>query len=354
MKFYELTTLFKDVIQNVKDNNKDNQSLRYIINAYNNVYKILENSYSDNEIVTLDKIDKLNISDHMKKKIITISSTTINKKDSDRIKESYKINKLKKELSELLGLGDKKINELVQAGLTSIKQLDSKKWFDLLNLDTQMSIVHKPCRSIPYEDIKKIEHLITGYRNDIMIVGSYRRKKPFIRDIDILFTIFDNQPSKVKNSDKNKDKNKNKNSDKIIKQSDDETLYTDTMKYINYLRSVFDNKLWFYSEGPNKASFIFQPNSNKNIKYKADIFFATPETYYSMLLYSTGSQANNIKMRRKAKNMGLLLNQNGIYKTDVDATGKRIITKKLNKPNDDERKLFKILDMEYLEPENRF
>src|SRR6476620_1759045 len=173
MKFYELTTLFKDVIQNVKDNNKDNQSLRYIINAYNNVYKILENSYSDNEIVTLDKIDKLNISDHMKKKIITISSTTINKKDSDRIKESYKINKLKKELSELLGLGDKKINELVQAGLTSIKQLDSKKWFDLLNLDTQMSIVHKPCRSIPYEDIKKIEHLITGYRNDIMIVGSY-------------------------------------------------------------------------------------------------------------------------------------------------------------------------------------
>lgn len=311
MKFFELVALFKNSINELKVKNKDNPSLRYILTAYNNVVSKLQKGFSENEEVTVKKIYEMDITDHMKDKLITICRSRISKRVMDEIHTNKKENKLRQELDELLGIGTKKINDLVTAGLKDIKQLQRKKWFDMLNLDTQMVVTHHPNRAIRYNDIVKLESLLTGFRKDIMLVGSYRRKKPVIRDIDILFTL------------------RGKN---------------DIEKYIEYLKKIFDDRIWFYSEGTTKASFIFQPDVNKDIKYKADMFIATPENYYSMLLYATGSQQFNIKMRRKAKNLGYLLNQNGIYK------GK----KKINKSSDNERKLFSLLDMEYVEPEKRF
>ena len=250
----------------------------------------------------------MELTQHMKDKLIAFSKLKVTKK----LKEQQKLLNFRQELNNLLGIGDKKVDELIKSGLTSAKQIMQKKYFNTLNIDTQMSLIHKPSRLIDWKDIHKIEHKITGFNRFVKIVGSYRRKKPLLRDIDILF-LADKQNT--------------------IEQ------------YINYLKKEFNNNIYFYSNGEHKTSMIFQPGNDPNIKFKADIFITTKDKYYSTLLYATGSKFNNIKMRAKAKRLNYLLNQDGIFDKNK---------KKINKDTDDERQLFAILDMPYLEPEMRF
>jgi DNA polymerase/3'-5' exonuclease PolX len=309
MKFYELLVIFQTFIKDVKINNKENPSLSFIISAYNNVLTELNNTFKPNENITDDKINNTNLTTKMKNKLIELLKLKITKKMETEIKSLHKHAMLKKDLDSLLGIGEKKANKLIEKGLTNIKQLHLKKWFSQLNTDTQMILVHNPLRYIPHDDIAKIEKIFTNFGKDIVLVGSYRRNKPFSRDIDILF-----------------------------KQT------TNTIdKFIKYLEKKFNN-IWIYANGDDKVSFIFCPHSDTNIKYKADIFISSENTFYSNLLYTTGSKNHNIKMRAKARKMGYLLNQNGIFKNG----------KKINKPQDKEEELFKILDMPYVEPHERF
>lgn len=309
MKFGELTVLFLNEIDKVIANDHgENKTLRFIIIAYNNVVKKLSESFTENELVTDARINSLEISLNMKNKLINFSKQKVTKK----LKEQQKAIKFKQELTNLIGIGNKKVDELIKMGLTNVKQLYTKKYFSTLNMDTQMTLTHNPVRLINWEDVNKIEKKLTGFNKYITLVGSYRRKKPTVRDIDILFL-----------SDKN----------------------NTIEKYISYLNKEFDNKIYFYSSGPQKTSLILQPGSDPKIKYKADIFITTKENYYTTLLYTTGSKFNNIRMRARAKRLNLLLNQNGIFDNNK---------KKINKDTDDEKKLFALLDLEYLEPEQRF
>lgn len=310
MKFYELLVLFQTFIKNVKLDNSDNPSLRYIVTAYNNVLSKLNNAFKSNENITDEKINNLDITQKMKNKLIELTKLKITKKLENEIKTLHKRTILKKDLHALLGIGEKKVDDLIEQGLTSIKQLHLKKWFSQLNTDTQMILIHNPLRHIPHDDIARIEKIFTNFSNGVVLVGSYRRNKPFSRDIDILF-----------------------------KQTKTHTID----KFLKYLETKFNN-IWIYANGTDKISFIFCPYSDTNIKYKSDIFITDSDNFYSNLLYTTGSRDHNIKMRVKARKMGYLLNQNGIFKNG----------KKLNKPQDKEQKLFAILDMPYIEPHERF
>ena len=310
MKFYVLILLFKKLLLKVKDDNKDNPSLVFIIKAYNNVLNQL-NTFSPNEMVTEKKINAVEFTPKMKVKLIELSLVKIPKSQMEEMESYRKIYILKKELNELLGIGEKKAKELIDQGLKNMKQLHSDKWFSKLNTDTQVILRHDPLRQIPIEDIQKIEHLLI-YNSKTTLVGSYRRKKPFIRDIDILFA------------------------------TDEKNRENDVKNYIKYLKKTFGDKIWIYANGSDKISFVLE--ATKESRYKSDIFISTNDTFYSMLLYSTGSKQFNIKMRAKAKKLGYLLNQSGIFKNG----------KKINKPSDKEPELFAILEMEYVEPEYRF
>ena len=315
MKFYELIELLHRIIDDEKTNNKT-QALRFIILAYKNILDKIYNEYSDNEAVTEKKINELELTKHMTAKLIDLSQTKITKKMAEEFKKNRRDNHLKQELSELIGIGTKKINELLENGLTNIKQIYRKKYLDMLNLDTQMVLMHKPLRHIKYIDVNKLEDALTHFSKYIVLSGSYRRKKPVIGDIDILF-----MPNKTKSVE----------------------------KYLDYLKDIFREKIWIYANGPNKISMIFQPPSHfipGSVKYKADIFIADSSNYYTMLLYTTGSKNFNIRMRAHARKMGLLLNQNGIF--DINSK------KKINKDSDSEKTLFNILDLKYVEPEKRF
>jgi DNA polymerase/3'-5' exonuclease PolX len=84
------------------------------------------------------------------------------------------------------------------------------------------------------------------------------------------------------------------------------------------------------------------------IKYKdnpprrIDIRFIPYDSWYSALLYFTGSAQLNKQMRQIAKKKNLKLSEYGIFKEN----GKKI---QVNSEED----VFKILDMKYLEPQQR-
>ena len=74
----------------------------------------------------------------------------------------------------------------------------------------------------------------------------------------------------------------------------------------------------------------------------------------ALLLYTTGSWKHNVMMRRNAVEKGLKLNQYGLFKlwTEVDEFGfdKQ---KEAFVAGKTEQDIFKALDMEFVEPEDR-
>jgi DNA polymerase/3'-5' exonuclease PolX len=308
MKFYELKILFNRLLDDVKK--QDSPTIRYIIVAYNNVLQKISESFSDNESVTEKKLKSLELTKNMETKLLKLSETKISKGEATKMQTLQKTNRLKQQLDSLLGIGNKRADELIGLGLKTIGQLESKKWYSMLNTDTQMVLRYKPLRYIPHEDIKQIESKLIGFSKNATLVGSYRRMKPYVRDIDILFMP---TPNRSLNG------------------------------YLDYFMKTFHNNVWIYARGDDKISMIIQPHRNNDTRYKCDIFITNRDNHYSNLLYTTGSRQHNIKMRAKAKSMGLLLNQNGIFRDG----------KKINTSTDNEQKLFGILQMEYKKPELR-
>jgi DNA polymerase (family 10) len=132
-----------------------------------------------------------------------------------------------------------------------------------------------------------------------IIVGSLRRKKELIRDLDFL----------------------------IISDKKFDDIYFKSPVI------VLEN----YANGPSKKSYIIKI---KNINIKMDLFFALPENKPFALLHHTGGKTTNIKMRVHAKYRGMKLNQYGIFKGNKRAYGSSKIKS--------EKNIFKFLDIEYI------
>ncbi len=314
MKFGDLKVLLSRAMEKARaEAAKNNKStVKFVVIAYKRVLQILAANYTDRETVTETRISELPLTSHMKKKLLVLSKKPIPKSTQD--KKLKKIEKLQLELSNLYGIGNKKIKDLLSAGLSDISQLKQKKYFNMLNTDTQIMLMHNPLRKVPHEDIKKIEPILTSFPHAYaQIVGSFRRKMPYSKDIDIL-----------------------------LKSADPAMLD----RYIEHLQQRFRGNVYLYAQGNDRVSLVIRPNDIDS-KYKIDIFRADPDMYYSQLLYSTGPKDFNIKMRSKAKKLGYLLNQNGIFKKVGSGW------QKINKPEDTEEVLSKYLDMDYLPPEKR-
>lgn len=309
MKFGDLKLVFAHEMKKAQET-ANKKTVSFVITAYKKVLKVVDLQYTDKESVTLSKINALPVTDHMKTKLFELSKKPIPRE----LKDVKKVEQLWLDLSNLLGIGNKKIRELLDAGLTNIRQLKLKKYFNMLNADTQLMVEYAPLRKVPHADIKKIESKIVSFRGAVVqIVGSFRRKAPFSKDIDVL-----------------------------VKSGDRDVLD----KYLLHLGKQFKN-IHVYSQGDDRISLIIQPFPKESMMYKLDVFRSSPENYYSHLLYSSGPKEFNIRMRGKAKRMGFLLNQNGIFEK---RNGK---LHKVNHPDDDERALFAYLDMAYLPPEKR-
>lgn len=284
------------------------------------------------KLVTESSIAKLDITLHMKEKaMLVLSKGTIftsksrsrsKSKSSSRSKSRSKSlshspnkNTLIKDLTKIMGIGVERAKALIDLGMTSTIQLKSKKYYSTLPEETKLFLAMKPDQKIPHEYIKKLEPILTGLSDasmKIILVGSYRRKKPFSSDIDCMIV------------------------------ADDPVLDS----FLNKLKSVLGNDIHTYSKGTDKISTIINLQhiikSKTPIVYKLDAFRTNISDEIPMLLYSTGSKEFNVIMRSIAKKKGYLLNQKGLFKD-----GKRI-------PNlNTEKAYFDVLGMVYKEPSER-
>ena len=145
-----------------------------------------------------------------------------------------------------------------------------------------------------YSILKNIFHIVRRGR----LAGSIRRKKPIVKDVDIVVELLPNNIEKLK----------------------DELSKLGTLKL----------------KGDKLIRLITKDNA------QVDIYIATKENYEPLLLIRTGSKEHNVKLTTRALSMNMQLTANGLIDKK---TGKIIATS--------EKDIFKALKMNYIEPEKR-
>ena len=145
----------------------------------------------------------------------------------------------------------------------------------------------------------EVVEYLTPDSKKIEVVGSIRRKRPFVNDIDIL--LIPRDPWRLKQG---------------IRQFAGQNVLTNGAKLARFLhRSV-----------------------------QIDLYYATEKTWGTLLLIRTGSKESNIRLTSAAKRRGWKLKAGG--EGLFDNAGHRIA-------GDSERSIFEALNLPYLEPEER-
>lgn len=376
MNYEQLKDKFLDKAKELSSSS--DTSARYRANAYSRVASKLE-TLDPKEKVSVETLKTLELSEYMqakaneymqgkptkkKDKLVktqgkskdrsrspTRSPTRSPSKDRSRSRSKSPTidkTKLSDELLNFMGIGPEKAAELIAAGLKHINQLHMKKYKELLPEETKLFIDMKPIQKIPNEHIKILEPLLMQAIDDklsITITGSYRREKPYSSDIDLM----------------------------VVSDADNAIQLL-----LDRLTKILDGKVYPYSKGADKMSLLVdmtdilsvsqtdvsqavvkrkaptklkakpivsvKPSvaSKEKKVYKIDAFRTNTADKIPMLLYSTGSKEFNVMMRGKAKKLGYLLNQKGLFKD-----GKIVPDLKT------ELDYFKILDLEYKEPKMR-
>jgi DNA polymerase/3'-5' exonuclease PolX len=233
------------------------------------------------------------------------------------------------DLESVVGIGHAHALELYNAGILSVKDLKKKVENGEIEVNEKIELGLKYYGkfegNIPRKEIDKIykilEDIIFKLNKDFIfeICGSYRREKETSGDIDVL----------------------------ISKKGDKEE--------INYLGQIIERLKQPIKKNNNQPLLIDDlTDKNYHTKYmgfakykdkparRIDIRFVPHESYYSALLYFTGSADLNKKMRAIAKTKKLKLSEYGLFKEN----GEKI-------PINSEHDAFDALDMEYLHPRLR-
>lgn len=143
-------------------------------------------------------------------------------------------------------------------------------------------------------------------------LGSYRREKKFIADLDLL----------------------------VVGEKD----------YIKIVE-LMKKQSWLSLNvaGPMKCTFVFDNPEKTTL----DISWCSEACLPFSVLHFTGSAASNIRLRAKAQKMGLKLNQYGFEIIDRHDPRTDEAEEQLNASVKSERDIFKILKEPYVEPKDR-
>lgn len=334
-QFNLLISKFNNELKNFTDKKEINQ-LTFKIKQFKNVlkvindlpFKITKDNYQD--LINYDGIGKgtiTRIEQILNNKILD----ELNEKDVKEYSKELKKNKLIQELSNIIGIGSSKAQELIEKyNIKNINdliiQVNNNKIIVNDKIKLGLKYYGKVQDKIPRSEIDLIKKFLTYKFNKFNIklstnyffeiAGSYRRGKSFSGDIDILVSI-----------------NKPINNDlSIIIQ-----MLEKPSKKNNNKPFLLDN-LTDYGETKYMGFAQFKNNPIRRI----DIRFVPFQHFHSALLYFTGSMELNKKMRQIAKKKGLKLNEYGLQ----DEEGNYLEIKS-------EKEYFEKLDLEYLEPKYR-
>lgn len=351
----DINNIFSYIIVNNLEN-------KYIIDVFIEYYRFIYSNYSTIEksskeiyyklatikrtIDTISKYKKKIIHGNELEKIKGIGPKTI-----ARIDEIIKTGKLSEiiekekqyesitELSQIYGIGPSKASLFYeQYGIKSIKDLikASKNKKIILTHQMQLGIKYKNTLvdKIPHPLIKIAEKTILdkikSSNSDLIAVvcGSFRRKKDFSSDIDILLTHPD-----------------------ITNTNNKQGIFLD--KVVNILTNFFIiDKLTESSKRHFQGFATFKNIINNypdfdvvNSVVRLDIIIVPYSSYYSAIMHFTGSAIFNQKMRLHAKSMNMKLSEYGLYKY----VNKKEILLEINSEND----IFNALLLKYIPPEKR-
>jgi DNA polymerase/3'-5' exonuclease PolX len=339
-----------------------NYENKYIIDEFIAYYKFTYSNYTVSNkssketyyklatikrvIETISKFNKKITSGAELEKIKGIGPKTIS-----RIDEIIKTGKLSEivekekqyesitELSQIYGIGPVKASLFYeQFGIKSIKDLVKAEKNGKITLTHQMELGIKYkdtlVEQIPHQLMKISEKIILSKIKSLdknliaVICGSFRRKKQFSSDMDILLT----HPN-------------------ITDTNDKQGIYLD--KVVNVLTNFFiidklteSSKRHFQGFATFKNIVNDYPDFNiENSVIRLDIIIIPYSSYYTALLHFTGSAVFNQKMRLHAKSMNMKLSEYGLYKHGNKKDTRLEI--------DSEEDIFNILLLKYIPPEKR-
>jgi len=231
-------------------------------------------------------------------------------------------------LGDIYGVGPKKAQELVNAGVKTIDELRSRQ-NELLN-DTQkigLKYYEQIQERIPRKEIEEYDKIFKESFDKVAksspdakfeIVGSYRRGAQTSGDIDVIIT------SKT---------------GVIYKEFVDELLKTGII-------------LEVLSRGASKTLVIAKLpglfEGNERISRRVDFLYAPLDEFAFAILYFTGSKIFNTVMRQYGLNKGYTFNEHGIYKLENKKKGAKI-----EKVFKTEKDIFDFLGLQFKTPVER-
>lgn len=271
----------------------------------------------------------------------------IGKKTIDRIKEILDTDKLSEikrekqiekhldkiqELEQIIGIGPVKAQKFVtEYKIKSIDELIKAHKSGKIDLDHQILLGlkyhNKYKQVIPRSEVLEIDNYIHKICETIdinlfsIICGSYRRGKISSNDVDVLIT----HPSVKTKKQLISMNNYLYDLIKKLKQND---FLLDDLTDKNY-----ENKYMGFCR--------YKDHQIRRI----DIRYVPYKSYYTALLYFTGSGDFNKKMREHAITLGYKLSEYGLFKKNGD----KFVRLKIQSEKD----IFKKLGLEYVTPEER-
>ena len=305
---------------------QDNANKKFQIIALNKAISSIQSYTKEILSGTQLKTDISGIGDKISKRIDEIldpnfSGTLKELENQDLKEDSYN------ELMSIYGVGNSRAKKWIEENnvrnIEDLKKEVSKGNIKITkNIETGLKYFDDLKQRIPREEIDVVKEIVQKELKKINpqllfeICGSYRRKNETSGDIDILI-------SHPKYIDENKEYN----------------FLNEILKNLRKQDLIVDD---LTKNGIKKFMGICKVKPY-NIARHIDILFVDYNSYYSSILYFTGSKNFNVYLRQKLlqKNMSLneyclkdLENNNIIYLTS-------------------EKEIFKIADIKYLEPHER-
>jgi len=293
------------------------KTIRDYENLNKNTYKALAYSKVLNQLYNYegsimdydDFIKNIKVGDRIALKVKQLIDDGVIKYEEEKIKKDVNF-KIQLELKKIYGIGDAKIKELIDKGITSIVDLEKNKhllnknqliglrYYKDLNLRIPLEEYHRH-KELLEKDLKKLTY---------EFVGSFRRGSENMGDIDIL----------------------------IMKDNSfDLKDYISKLKKIGYVKEVV-------AIGDIKFGGIVKID-DKSPARKLDILVCPPDEYYYSLLHFTGSAEFNVGLRDYLKNKyGLSLSEHGFK-------GKVIKIPEMKS----EKAIFNFFNLNYVEPTKR-
>lgn len=222
--------------------------------------------------------------------------------------------------TQIYGVGPKKAADLVKAGYKMIADLRTalQKEPKLLNKNQQIGLRHYEdiLERIPRQEMETHERtLMTAKPADLQgtIVGSFRRGKPDSGDIDMLLCA----------------------SAGTVDVGKSLAQYVNTLKAQGYITDVL-------AQGDSKCLAVCRLPSGK--ARRLDLLITPPEEYGFAVLYFTGSDGFNVRMRQHALERGYSLNEHALTGVNSGKKVHGICT---------ERDVFTALKLQWKEPTER-